>query len=62
MPEVAKYLYCIIPCREDRTFEGTPIGEPGGGVYTLCHQDIAAVVSDSSVKQYESTSRIMVAH
>jgi len=62
MAEMSKYLYCIIPCSENRTFDADVIGNGGGVMHTVCHQGLAAVVSDSSVKQYESTRRNMMAH
>ena len=62
MAEMSKYLYCIIPCSENRTFNADVIGDGDGVVHTVCHQDLAVVVSDSPVTQYESTRRNMVAH
>ena len=62
MAEMGKYLYCIIPCSENRTFTADVIGDGDGVVHTVCHQDLAVVVSNSPVTQYESTRRNMVAH
>ena len=62
MVEMGKYLYCIIHCSENHTFDADVIGDGGGVVHTVCHQDLAVVVSDSPVTQYESTRRNMVAH
>ena len=62
MSEMGKYLYCIIPCSENRTFDADVIGDGGGAVHTVPHNGLAAVVSDSPVTQYESTRRNMVAH
>jgi len=62
MVEMSKYLYCIIPCSDNRTFDADVIGNGGGVVHTVCHQDLAVVVSDSPVRQYESTRRNMMAH
>ena len=62
MAELGKYLYCIIPCQEERTFDAVAIGSEDGVVHTVCHKGLAAVVSDSPVKQYESTRRNMMAH
>ena len=62
MVEMGKYLYCIIPCSDNRTFDADVIGNGGGVVHTVPHNGLAAVVSDSPVTQYESTRRNMVAH
>jgi len=62
MAEMGKYLYCIIPCSENRTFDADVIGNGGGVVHTVPDNSLAAVVSDSPVKQYESTRQNMVAH
>jgi len=63
MAEVGKYLYCIIPCQQGRTFDEVAIGGDDGVVHTVCHQGLAVVVSDSPMmKHYESTRRNMMAH
>ena len=62
MAEMDKYFYCIIPCKENRTFDTTAIDSEGNAVYTVLHNNLAAVVSDSPVMQYESTRQNMVAH
>jgi len=62
MAELGKYLYCIIPCSENRTFDADVIGNGGGVVHTVPHNGLATVVSDSPTTQYESTRRNMVAH
>jgi hypothetical protein len=62
MAEMGKYLYCIIPCSEDHTFDADVIGNGGGVLHTVCHQGLAAVVSDSPVRQYENTRQNMMTH
>ena len=62
MAELGKYLYCIIPCSEKRTFDADVIGNGSGVVHTVPHNGLATVVSDSPTTQYESTRRNMVAH
>lgn len=37
-------------------------GEGGSGVYTICHNGLAAVVSNSEVKDYKLTRENMLAH
>jgi len=62
MVKTGKYLYCIIPCTAARTFDGVAIGGKDGTIHTVCHQGLAAVVSDSLVTQYQSTRQNMMAH
>lgn len=58
-----KYLYCIIRCAEERTFDGAaPIGGVAGAVYTIPHDGLALVVSDSPATEYETTRAHMMAH
>jgi len=57
----AKYLYCIIKCSEERSFNGIPaIG--GDGIHTVVFGDLACVVSDSPDMKYDSTRANMMAH
>lgn len=44
-----KYVYCIIRSLEHRAFGPIRIGGPGGEVYPVHHQDLAAIVSDTPV-------------
>ena len=62
MAEPAKYLYCVIPGQGERTFEGAAIGTEDGAVYTVPQNGLAAVVSDTPLKHYESTRKNMMAH
>ena len=66
MPEtetpVGKYIYCVIRCPEPRKFATRGIGERGDMVHTVNHADLAAVVSDSPIVEYESSRRNMMAH
>lgn len=57
-----KYIYAIIACAEPREFKSRGIGERGDQVRTMNHQNIAAVVSDSPVVEYERSRRNMMAH
>ncbi len=62
-PVLGQYLYCIIRCAEERPFEDVgPIGQAGGPLYTVPHNGLAAVVSDSPTTEYESTRANMLAH
>ncbi len=62
MAELGKYLYCIICCPEDRTFDEVGIGDEAGMVHTVAEKGLALVVSDSPAQQYESTRQNMMAH
>ena len=63
-PAVAtgKYLYCIIACSTPRQFATKGIGAQGDLVHTVHYMDLAAVVSDSPVVEYESSRRNLMAH
>ena len=62
MAEPGKYFYCIIHSQQDRTFDEVGLGNEDGLIHTVCHKGLAVVVSNSTVKQYESTRRNMMAH
>src|ERR1700687_2827831 len=56
-----KYVYCII--RNDRSREFGEIGIGGGArVYTVNHNDLAAVVSDTPSVIYDPTRENVLAH
>lgn len=62
MAEVGKYLYCIIPCQEERLFDEAGVGDGAGPVGTVCRDGLAAVASDYPAQQYGATRRNMLAH
>jgi len=51
--EEGKYFYCAILCSEKTSFDN--IGMNNSEVYTIPYRDVAAVVSDSPMKDYELT-------
>jgi hypothetical protein len=51
--EQGKYFYGVILCSEEKSFG--QIGMNSDEVYTIPYRDIAAVVSDSPMKDYEIT-------
>jgi len=58
-----KYLYCIIKCGEERSFNGVPaIGGRGDEIHSVVFDDLACVVSDSPDMKYDSTRANMMAH
>ncbi len=66
MPEaetpIGKYMYCLIRCAEPRQFTPRGIGERSDVVYTVHYDDLAVVVSDSPIVEYESSRRNLMAH
>ena len=66
MPEtetrMGKYMYCIVRSPEPRQFSALGIGERGDIVHTVHFENLAAVVSDSPVVEYENSRRNMMAH
>ena len=60
--EEGKYVYCIIKSPEERDFGPIGIGEATGRVYTVHHQDLAAVVSDTPIRIYDPTRENVLAH
>jgi len=61
-PSLGKYLYCIIRCPEPREFTTRGIGEQGAIVHTLNYRDLAVVVSESPIIEYDNSRRNMMAH
>jgi hypothetical protein len=61
-PQPGKYLYCIYRCPEPQAFTARGIGEQGGPVHTIVYNDLAAVVSDSPVVEYDNSRRNMLTH
>ncbi|HEU4747708.1 MAG TPA: GvpL/GvpF family gas vesicle protein [Gemmatimonadaceae bacterium] len=60
-PADGKYVYCII--RLDRSRDFGEIGIGGGArVYTINHNDLAAVVSDTPIVIYDPTRENVLAH
>ncbi len=59
----AHYLYAIIRWPPGRTFDGISlVGPAGGPVYPITHNGLAAVVSDATVTEYDSTRANLLAH
>jgi len=51
--EAGKYFYAVVPLREEKSFGN--IGMDDEEVYTIPYRDIAAVVSDTPIKEYDLT-------
>jgi len=59
----AKYLYCIIMCSRERSFNGvSAVGGHDVQIHTVVFKDLACVVSDSPDMEYDSTRMNMMAH
>ncbi|MDQ6828971.1 MAG: GvpL/GvpF family gas vesicle protein [Gemmatimonadota bacterium] len=59
--EGGKYVYCIIRLAKSRDFGNVGIGG-ANRVYTVHHQDLAAVVSDTPIVIYDPTRENVLAH
>jgi hypothetical protein len=57
-----RYIYCIITVREPKTFGPLGIGGRGDELYTVCFDDIAAVVSNSPIMKYAVSRENTIAH
>jgi hypothetical protein len=57
-----KYVYCIIKSSESRDFGPIGIGDVANQVYTVNHQNLAAVVSDTPIRIYDPTRENVLAH
>jgi hypothetical protein len=62
MIEQGKYLYCIMRCLTPRQFASPGIGGPDDIVHTVQFKDLAAVVSDAPLQEYDASRRNMMAH
>ena len=61
-PAEGKYVYCIIQCKEPRSFGPVGIGGRGDDVYTVHHEGLAAVVSNTPLVVYDPTRDNLFAH
>lgn len=57
-----KYIYCIIESNQSKVFGPLGIGDRGDDLYTICFDNIAAVVSNSSVKKYPVSRENTLCH
>ncbi len=57
----AKYVYCVIPCPEERKSFGG-LGFDSGEVYTMDYKDLAPVVSDVAYRDYAANEPEVVVH
>lgn len=57
-----KYIYCIIESNQAQSFGRLGIGGRGDEVYTICFDDLAAVVSNSPIVKYSVSRENMLKH
>mgnify|MGYP001567761701 FL=1 len=62
MEKEGKYIYCITGSNQFQSFGPLGIGGRGDEVYTICFNDIAAVVSNSPVKKYPVSRENLIPH
>ncbi|MCG8346597.1 MAG: GvpL/GvpF family gas vesicle protein [Chloroflexales bacterium] len=62
MIEQGKYLYCIMRSLTPRQFISPGIGGPTDIVHTVQFKDLAAVISNAPVEEYDANRRNMMAH
>src|SRR5712692_42926 len=61
-PAEGKYVYCIIEETSPKTFGRIGIGGRGDEVYTIHHENLAAVVSDTPLVVYDPTREHALRH
>jgi len=57
-----KYIYCIIGGNKVQTFGPLGIGGRGDELYTICFNDLAAVVSNSPIINYSVSRENVIPH
>lgn len=57
-----KYIYCIVGSGQSRSFGPLGIGERGDKLYTICFNDLSAVVSDAQIKRYPTSRENTITH
>ena len=62
MTEEGHYIYAIIGADEKINFGPIGIGEGNNDVYTICHGDVGAVISNSPIVQYPVSRANTMAH
>ena len=57
-----KYIYCIIDSDQPQSFGPLGIGGRGDDLYTICFNDISAVVSNAPLKKYRVSRENSLTH
>ena len=58
MTENGQYIYAIVDTDEEKSFGPIGIGGKESQVYTVCYQDIGAVISPSPIVKAETSSSV----
>ena len=61
-PNTNQYLYCIIRNPKSWQFNSLGIGEQGAPIDVVSFMELAAVISASSMTEYDESRRNMMAH
>ena len=57
-----KYIYCVMDSNQPQSFGPLGIGGRGDEVYTICFDDIAALVSNAPIKKYRISRENSITH
>jgi len=57
-----KYIYCVTDSNQPQSFGPLGIGGRGDEVYTICFDDITAVISDAPIKKYRISRENSLTH
>jgi uncharacterized lipoprotein YehR (DUF1307 family) len=57
-----KYIYCVIDSNQPQSFGPLGIGGRGDELYTVCFNDISAVVSNAPARRYRVSRENSLAH
>jgi len=62
MTKDGQYIYAIVAAKEEKGFGPIGIGNRNDEVYTVCYQEIGAVISPSPIMKYNITRANTMAH
>ena len=62
MTEKGQYIYAIVATHEEKGFGPIGIGDQKDEVYTVCFQDLGAIISNSPIVKYPVTRANTMAH
>jgi len=62
MTKEGQYIYAIVTAKEEKSFGPIGISSRKDEVYTVCHQEIGAVISPSPIVKYPVTRANTMAH
>lgn len=59
--KIGQYMYCLVQSDVNLTFDAVGISGPENKIYTVCHDGLAAIVSDSPIIEYEVSRENLLA-